>query len=277
MSVSGKASVLKAFEDLGYYCVDNLPVALIPRFAELVGQSSEIRSTALVVDVREGAQLEDLPEIVKSVKRMLPTKMIFLEAADAILVRRFSETRRPHPLGRDTPVKASLTAERRHLRAIRALADLVIDTSKFNVHELRAYITERFQKRESDRSGKNILVSCVSFGFRHGVPEDADLVFDVRFLPNPHFVPEFRPLTGRDPKVAKYIRSFPQTREFIKRISGLLIYLLPHYIREGKSYLTISFGCTGGQHRSVMIAEDVRKQLRKAGYRVKVVHRDSPG
>ena len=269
--------MLKAFEDLGYYCVDNLPVALIPRFAELVGQSSEIRSTALVVDVREGAQLEDLPEIVKSVKRMLPTKMIFLEAADAILVRRFSETRRPHPLGRDTPVKASLTAERRHLRAIRALADLVIDTSKFNVHELRAYITERFQKRESDRSGKNILVSCVSFGFRHGVPEDADLVFDVRFLPNPHFVPEFRPLTGRDPKVAKYIRSFPQTREFIKRISGLLIYLLPHYIREGKSYLTISFGCTGGQHRSVMIAEDVRKQLRKAGYRVKVVHRDSPG
>jgi UPF0042 nucleotide-binding protein len=274
MSGSGKASVLKAFEDLGYYCVDNLPVGLIPRFAELVGQSSEIKSTALVVDVREGAQLEDLPEIVKSVKRMLPTKMIFLEAADAILVRRFSETRRPHPLGRNAPVKASLTAERRHLRAIRALADLVIDTSKFNVHELRAHITERFQKRESD---KNILVSCVSFGFRHGVPEDADLVFDVRFLPNPHFVPEFRPLTGRDPKVAKYIRSFPQTREFIKRISGLLVYLLPHYIREGKSYLTISFGCTGGQHRSVMIAEDVSKRLRKAGYRVKVVHRDSPG
>jgi len=266
--------VLKAFEDLGYYCVDNLPVGLIPRFAELVGQSSEIKSTALVVDVREGAQLEDLPEIVKSVKRMLPTKMIFLEAADAILVRRFSETRRPHPLGRDSPVKASLAAERRHLRAIRALADLVIDTSKFNVHELRSYITERFQKRESD---KNILVSCVSFGFRHGVPEDADLVFDVRFLPNPHFVAEFRPLTGRDPKVAKYIRSFPQTREFIKRISGLLVYLLPHYIREGKSYLTISFGCTGGQHRSVMIAEDVSKRLRKAGYRVKVVHRDSPG
>ncbi|SPE45244.1 conserved hypothetical protein [Candidatus Sulfotelmatobacter sp. SbA7] len=274
MSGSGKASVLKAFEDLGYYCVDNLPVGLIPRFAELVGQSSEIKSTALVVDVREGAQLEDLPEIVKSVKRMLPTKMIFLEAADSVLVRRFSETRRPHPLGTDAPVKTSLAAERRHLRRIRALADLVIDTSKFNVHELRAHITERFQKRESD---KNILVSCVSFGFRRGVPEDADLVFDVRFLPNPHFVPEFRPLTGRDPKVAKYIRSFPQSREFIKRISALLVYLLPHYIREGKSYLTISFGCTGGQHRSVMIAEDVSKRLRKAGYRVKVVHRDSPG
>ena len=274
MSGSGKASVLKAFEDLGYYCVDNLPVGLIPRFAELVVQSSEIKSTALVVDVREGIQLQSLPEIVKSVKRMLPTKMIFLEASDAILVRRFSETRRPHPLGKNAPVKTSLAAERKRLHSIRAIADLVIDTSKFNVHELRSYITERFQKKESD---KNILVSCVSFGFRHGVPEDADLMFDVRFLPNPHFVPEFRPLTGRDPKVAKYIRSFPQSREFIKRISELLVYLLPHYIREGKSYLTISFGCTGGQHRSVMIAEDVSKLLRKGGYRVKVVHRDSPG
>ena len=274
MSGSGKASVLKAFEDLGYYCVDNLPVGLIPRFAELVGQSSEIKSTALVVDVREGAQLRQLPEIVRSVKRILPTKMVFLEASDPVLLRRFSETRRPHPLGANAPVRAALASERRRLRAIRAVADLVIDTSKFNVHELRAYITERFQKRES---GKNILVSCVSFGFRHGVPEDADLVFDVRFLPNPHFVPEFRPLTGRDPKVAKYIRSFPQTREFIKRISELLIYLLPHYVREGKSYLTISFGCTGGQHRSVMIAEDVGKRLHQAGYRVKVVHRDSPG
>lgn len=273
MSGSGKASVLKAFEDLGYYCVDNLPVELIPRFAELVGQSSEIQRTALVVDVREGTQLEELPGMVKGVRRMLPTKMIFLEAEDAVLLRRYSETRRPHPLGTDAPVKASLATERRHLRPIRAIADLVIDTSKFNVHELRAYVTERFQKQESD---KNILVSCVSFGFKHGVPEEADLMFDVRFLPNPHFVPEFRPLTGRHPKVAKYIRSYPQTREFIDRISELLVYLLPHYVREGKSYLTISFGCTGGQHRSVLIAEEVSKRLRKAGYRVKVVHRDSP-
>src|SRR6266849_4890087 len=273
MSGSGKASVLKAFEDLGYYCVDNLPVGLIPRFAELVGQSSEIERTALVVDVREGTQLDELPAIVKSVKRMLPTKTIFLEADESILLRRYSETRRPHPLGTDTPVKASLIAERRHLRPIRAIADLVIDTSRFNVHELRAYITERFHKQETD---KNILVSCVSFGFKHGVPEDADLVFDVRFLPNPHFVPEFRSLTGRHPRVAKYIRSFPQTQEFIDRISDLLVYLIPHYMREGKSYLTIGFGCTGGQHRSVMIAEEVGKQLCSAGYRVKGVHRDSP-
>ena len=273
MSGSGKASVLKAFEDLGYYCVDNLPVGLIPRFAELVGQSSEIERTALVVDVREGRQLEELPAIMKSVCRIISTKVIFLEASDAVLVRRYSETRRPHPLGANTTVKASLAAERKHLRHIRDLSDLVIDTSKFNVHELRAHITELFHKKEI---GRNILVSCVSFGFKHGVPDDADLVFDVRFLPNPHFVPEFRPLTGRHPKVAKYIRSFPQTAEFIQRISELLVYLLPHYIHEGKSYLTIAFGCTGGQHRSVMIAEDVARRLKKAGYRIKVVHRDSP-
>jgi UPF0042 nucleotide-binding protein len=273
MSGSGKASVLKAFEDLGFYCVDNLPVELIPRFAELIGQTSEISRTALVVDVREGTQLEALPTIVKAVKLLLPTKVIFLEADESILLRRFSETRRPHPLGTDSPVKASLIAERRHLRSIRAIADLVIDTSRFNVHELRAHITDRFRKHESD---KNILVSCVSFGFKHGVPHDADLLFDVRFLPNPHFVPAFRALTGRDPKVARYVRSFPQTKEFIERISELLIYLLPHYIQEGKSYLTIAFGCTGGQHRSVMIAEDVGKRLRKAKYRVKVEHRDSP-
>jgi UPF0042 nucleotide-binding protein len=274
MSGSGKASALKAFEDLGYYCVDNLPVELIPRFAELALQSGEIPRTALVVDVREGSQLEKLPAILKSVKRIIPTRVIFLEASDAALLRRFSETRRPHPLGKGTSVRSSLAAERLHLRAIRALADLVIETTKFNVHELRAHLTDRFQQHSG--SQQSILVSCVSFGYKHGLPDDADLVFDVRFLPNPHFVPEFRALTGRHPRVAKYIKSFPQTQEFINRISELLIYLLPHYIREGKSYLTISFGCTGGQHRSVMIAEDVNKRLRKAGYKVKVAHRDSP-
>ena len=273
MSGSGKASVLKAFEDLGYYCVDNLPVELIPRFAEMALQSTEIRRTALVVDVREGSKLEQFPGILSAVRRMIPTKVAFLEASDAVLVRRFSETRRPHPLGTNAPVNASLKAERRHLESIRKLADFVIDTSKFNVHELRAHITERFREQSSEKS---ILVSCVSFGFRHGLPEEADLVFDVRFLPNPHFVPAFRPLTGRDKRVAKYILSFPQSREFIRRISGLLVYLLPHYINEGKSYLTISFGCTGGQHRSVMIAEEVGKRLNKAGYRLKIVHRDMP-
>jgi len=273
MSGSGKASVLKAFEDLGYYCVDNLPVEFIPGFAQMVLESRDIRRTAIVVDVREGAKLDKLPGILTAVRRIIPTKVAFLEAADSVLLRRFSETRRPHPLGMDTPVNTSIKAERRRLAKIRAVADLVIDTSKFNVHELRAHINERFRENPNEKS---ILVSSVSFGFRQGVPEDADLVFDVRFLPNPHFVAEFRQLTGRHPRVAKYIRSFPQTQEFISRISNLLIYLLPHYVSEGKSYLTIAFGCTGGQHRSVMMAEEFGKRLHKAGYRIKIVHRDMP-
>ncbi len=273
MSGSGKGSVLKVFEDLGYYCVDNLPVELIPSFAELVQQSQEINQAALVLDIREGAKLDRLPAILKAVKNRVPTKVLFLEATDETLVRRFSETRRPHPMGKSAPVRASITAERKRLQPIAALADEIIDTSKFNVHELRAHINERFRREEPAR---HIFVSTVSFGFRNGVPEDADLVFDVRFLPNPHFVPEFRPLTGRDPRVAKYIRRYPQTKEFLSRLKDLLLYLLPHYIHEGKSYLTIAFGCTGGQHRSVMMAEDIGKHLKKAGYDVKVVHRDMP-
>jgi len=273
LSGSGKGSVLKVFEDLGYYCVDNMPVELIPSFAELVRQSPEIDRAALVVDVREGARLERLPAILKAVRKLLPTRVLYLEATDEALLRRFSETRRPHPLGASSPVRTSILAERKRLGPISKLADDILDTSKFNVHELRAHINRRFKAESPD---KGILVSCVSFGFRAGVPEDADLVFDVRFLPNPHFIPEFRPYTGRHPRVAKYIRSFPQTQEFIHRISELLVYLLPHYVKEGKSYLTIAFGCTGGQHRSVMIAEDVAKRLKKSGYQVKIVHRDSP-
>jgi UPF0042 nucleotide-binding protein len=273
MSGAGKGSALKTFEDLGYYCVDNLPVGLISNFADLVLDSLEIQRAALVVDIREGARLDKLPQVLASLRRMLKTTVVFLEADSDVLVRRYSETRRPHPLGRDASVRSSLTAERRRLQPLRALADVVVDTTQFNVHELRAQLTERFQGGNSDR---NLLISCVSFSYREGVPEDANLVFDVRFLPNPHFIPKFRPLTGRHPEVAKYIRSFPQTREFIQRISELLIYLVPHYIREGKSYLTIAFGCTGGKHRSVMIAEEVKKRLSKAGYNIKVVHRDSP-
>jgi UPF0042 nucleotide-binding protein len=272
MSGSGKKSALNAFEDLGYYCVDNLPADLIPRFAELLLHTDEIERAAIVVDVREGQNLEKLPQILKALRK-LATRVLFLEAKDDVLVRRYSETRRPHPLGKSAPVKAAVAAERRMLKPIRALADKVIDTSKFNVHELRAHVTQMFQRSAGGK--KNILVSCISFGYKHGVPDDADLVFDVRFLPNPHFIPEFRPFTGKDPRVARYIRSFPQTRKFISRISDLLVYLLPHYIREGKSYLTIAFGCTGGRHRSVMIAEDVTKRLAKAGYRVKCAHRNS--
>ncbi len=273
MSGAGKASALKAFEDLGYYAVDNLPVGLIENFAELVRDTLEIDRAALVVDIREGSRLDKLPELLRSLRRSLRTTVLFLEAKDDALVRRYSETRRPHPLGRQKSVMSSLHSERERMKPVRDIADVVIDTTKFNVHELRSFINERFGAGNRDH---NLLISCVSFGFRQGVPEDADLMFDVRFLPNPHFIPEFRPFTGRHPKVAKYIRSFPQTKEFIKRISELLIYLLPHYVKEGKSYLTIAFGCTGGKHRSVLIAEEVKKRLAKAGYPVKVVHRDSP-
>ena len=199
--------------------------------------------------------------------------MVYLEAADETLVRRFSETRRPHPLGRNTSVSKNIASERGQLQAIRRLADHIIDTSKLNVHQLRQLITEMLEGR---REETGIRISVMSFGFRNGIPQDADLIFDVRFLPNPNYIPEYKDLTGRNPAVAKYIRSFPQTQEFIQRISELLIYLVPHYIREGKSYLTIAFGCTGGQHRSVMIASELRKRLAKGGYKVSEQHRDSP-
>jgi UPF0042 nucleotide-binding protein len=274
LSGSGKVSALKVFEDLGYYCVDNLPVELIPSFAELVIESTEPLHAAMVVDIREGSRLDEIPAVIGDLKQRLNTRLLFLECEDSVLLRRFSETRRPHPLGNSGSVKRSINHERRRLEPIKNLSDIILDTSKFNVHELRDHITEQFQ--DSTTQPKTILISTVSFGFKKGVPEDADLVFDVRFLPNPHFIPKFRPLTGRHPQVAKFIRGFPQTQEFINRISDLLIYLLPHYIEEGKSYLTIAFGCTGGQHRSVMIAEEVKKRLTKAGHRVKCEHRDAP-
>jgi len=273
LSGSGKLSALKAFEDLGYYSVDNMPIDLVPRFAELIGESATTTRAALVVDVREGQRLERFPAILKQIRRKLATTVIYLEASNAALLRRFSETRRPHPLGREDRVAGAIESERKLLDPIRNVADITIDTSNFNVHELRAHIQNKFA---SDGSGKDLLISSLSFGYKNGVPLEADLVFDVRFLPNPHFVAEFRPLTGKHPKLIAYLRKFPQTREFLDRVTGLLLYLLPHYIHEGKSYLTIAFGCTGGQHRSVMIAEEVSKRLEKEGYRVKTTHRDMP-
>jgi RNase adapter protein RapZ len=271
LSGSGKSTVLKAFEDMGFYCVDNLPVELIPIFAELhsAGEGGFARA-ALLVDAREGVQLEKLPPLLKHLRRQHPIALVFIEAAEDALLRRYSETRRPHPVGKHLSVRESLNHERKLLEPIRKLADVVIDTSKFNVHELRQFITERFKNPEK----RAMLVSVVSFGYRYGVPSDADLVFDVRFLPNPHFVPKLRKYTGLDPKVRKFIRSFPQTGEFLRRIEGLLVYLMPHYIGEGKSYLTIAIGCTGGRHRSVMLAEAMKKALEKHGYSTKAVHRD---
>jgi len=273
LSGSGKGSVLKALEDLGFYSVDNLPVELIPKFAELTADNPSIRAAALVVDVREGAGLKTFPEVFNSIRRSVNARLVFLEAEDQAIVRRFSETRRPHPLGTDRSITKSIQSERAQLAPIRAIADLIIDTSKFTVHELREFIGERFR---GGRNESNIMIYVTSFGYRNGIPADSDLVFDVRFLPNPNYIPRFKHLTGRNPAVARYIRSFPQTVEFMERITDLLIYLLPHYIREGKSYLTISFGCTGGQHRSVMIASQIRKNLVDAGFHAKVTHRDVP-
>jgi len=273
ISGAGKASALRAFEDLGYHAVDNLPLELLLEFAALVGKSAEIRQAAIVVDIREGSTLDRLPEILIGVRKLLPTRVLFLDAQDQVLVRRYSETRRPHPLGRAETVSRSIVEERQLLDPIRNVTDTLIDTSSFNVHQLRAYIVDRFGNEEKS---KHLLVSCLSFGFKNGVPLDADIVFDVRFLPNPHFVPEFRKLTGQDPKVAAYVRKFPQTREFLTKVTDLMLYLLPHYIQEGKSYLTVAFGCTGGQHRSVMMVEEMNKRLNKAGYQVKAVHRDMP-
>jgi RNase adapter protein RapZ len=273
ISGAGKASALRALEDLGYHAVDNLPLELLLEFATLVGNSEDVGQAAIVVDIREGATLDRLPEILIGIRKILPTQVVFLEAQDAVLVRRYSETRRPHPLGRSETVSRSIVEERQLLDPIRNLADMLIDTSNFNVHQLRANILDRFGHGEQS---KQLLVSCLSFGFKNGVPLDADMVFDVRFLPNPHFVPEFRKLTGRDPKVAAFVRKFPQTGEFLAKVTDLMLYLLPHYVQEGKSYLTVAFGCTGGQHRSVMMAEEMSKRLKKAGYQVKAIHRDMP-
>jgi len=272
LSGSGKGTVLKAFEDLGYYSVDNLPIDLIPKFAELAKSAPNIRRAALVVDIREGTAFDKFPALFKRIRRQVPTRLVFLEADDAALIRRFSETRRPHPLGTGQSVAESIRSERERLEPIRRLAKPILNTSKFNVHELRETIHSTFGGQRQASSG--ILVHTNSFGYKHGVPSDSDLVFDVRFLPNPNYIPAFKELTGKHPSVARYIRSFPQTQEFIERISALLIYLLPHYIEEGKSYLTISFGCTGGHHRSVLIANEIRKRLATAGYRVKETHRD---
>jgi len=271
LSGSGKSTVLRAFEDMGFYCVDNLPVELIPIFAELhQAGEGDFNRAALLVDAREGAHLQKLPSLLKHLRKEHPISLVFIEANDDALLRRYSETRRPHPLGKDYSVRESLRHERELMAPIRKLADVVIDSTQFNVHELRGFITRRF--KSPDRSP--MLVSVVSFGFKYGVPNDADLMFDVRFLPNPHFVPGLKRFTGRDPKVRKFIQSFPQTGQFLRRMESLLAYLIPHYIEEGKSYLTIAFGCTGGKHRSVMLAEEIRKALEKREYATKVIHRD---
>jgi len=275
LSGSGKSQAIRALEDLGYFCVDNLPTTLIPTLAKLsLRAGGDIEKVAIVVDVREGGFLSSFPKIFRQLRKMprLNPVLIFLEASHAALVRRFSETRRPHPLAPDRSVTEGIRDERTRLNVIREMADEIIDTSDMTVHELRQF----FMNLSRDRAAKpKLVITLLSFGYKHGVPVDADLVFDVRCLPNPHFVRTLRRRTGRDKAVADFMERDPSTREFIDRLEAYLRYVVPFYVAEGKSYLTIAIGCTGGRHRSVMIGERLRKALHDMGVaRVRVRHRD---
>jgi RNase adapter protein RapZ len=271
VSGSGMSSALKAFEDFGYFAIDNLPVQLIPTFVRLCDESSEIDRTALVVDVRSREFLGMFPHIYDELEsKGVNLTVLFLEADEEVLLRRYSETRRPHPLP-DQDVVAAIRQEREMLAEIRDRADIVIDTSELTVHTLRDAIKERFAEKSG---GHELNVTISSFGFRHGLPRGLDMLFDVRFLPNPHFVPELRAYTGRDSKVIDYLQSQSEVEETLTRFVDLLVYLLPRFQREGKSYLTVGVGCTGGRHRSVMVADAIKKRLDELGYKTKVVHRD---
>ena len=275
LSGSGKSQAIRALEDLGYFCVDNLPVTLLPMLAELTLRAgTEISRAAVVVDVREGKMLTDFPSIYRRLKarKGLNPALIFLEAAEPTLVRRFSETRRPHPLAPDRSAIEGIREEREAMRPIRKLADHIIDTSEMTVHELRHVFTG---VAAGSTPGAQLVVTILSFGFKHGIPVDSDLLFDVRFLPNPHFVPALRPHTGRDAEVVRYLDRSKTTHEFLEHTLNLLKFLVPQYVHEGKTYLTIGIGCTGGRHRSVAIAEALKKGLSGiAGVRLRVRHRD---
>jgi len=275
LSGAGKSHAIKALEDLGYFCVDNLPVQLIPTFADLtLNAAGGLRRAAVVVDVREGRHLTRFPTIYRRLKRESPqrVRLVFLDAADATIVRRFSETRRPHPLAPDRSVAEGIREERRLLLPIRRLADQVLDTSALTVHELRRRILESTGGSESVTP---LVVNVMSFGFGRGVPADADLVFDVRFLPNPHFVTSLRPWSGRHARVARFVMRAPAAQRFLRLTASLLRFLLPQYIAEGKTYLTIAIGCTGGRHRSVAIAEALGRKLKRVrGIQLRVRHRD---
>ncbi len=275
VSGSGKSQAIRALEDLGYFCVDNLPVTLLPMLAELTLRAgTEISRAAVVVDVREGKMLEEFPGVYRRLKarKNLNPALIFLEAAEPTLVRRFSETRRPHPLSPDRSALEGIREEREAMRNIRKLADHVIDTSEMTVHELRHVFTGVAAGRTP---GAQLVVTILSFGFKHGIPVDSDLLFDVRFLPNPHFVPELRPYTGRDPEIVRFLDKSDVMHAFLDHTQNLLKFLMPQYVQEGKTYLTIGIGCTGGRHRSVAIAESLKKRLSGIpGVRLRVKHRD---
>jgi UPF0042 nucleotide-binding protein len=275
LSGSGMSAATNAFEDLGYFCVDNLPLTMLPTFARLVtadGDEQGIKRAALVIDIREGTFLTDFAKQLEALRAEgLSVYVLFLEASDDVLQHRFSETRRPHPADTGQTLLRSLAAERAAMSRIRSLADQIIDTSNHTVHTLRSHLIERFSP---DRRGGPMRVQVLSFGHKYGNPGDMELLFDVRHLPNPHFVPELRPLSGHDKRVVKYLKEQPEVEETLRRFYDLLEYLLPQYQREGKSYVTVGIGCTGGRHRSVMIANALGRKLRRAGFAAQAVHRD---
>jgi UPF0042 nucleotide-binding protein len=276
LSGSGMSSATNAFEDLGYFCVDNLPLTLLPTFARLVRPEDHnrphIERAAIVIDIREGRFLSEFPARLRELRASgLRVFVLFFEASDEALVRRFSETRRPHPADTGDGLLESIRSERAAMSDLRALADQVIDTSGHTVHTLRRLLIERFSP---GLEGAPMRVQVYSFGYKHGSPHDVDLLFDVRHLPNPHFVPDLRDLSGHDPRVAKYLNASEEVRETVRRFDELVDYLLPLYKREGKSYVTIGIGCTGGRHRSVFVANQIARHLRREGYDASAVHRD---
>jgi RNase adapter protein RapZ len=281
LSGSGMSSATNAFEDLGYFCVDNLPLTLLPTFARLVQPEDEeiedtearIKRAALVINIREGHFLSEFESGLKKLRRAsgLEVFVLFFEASDEVLQRRFSETRRPHPADTGDGLLSSIRAERAAMSDIRAHADLIIDTSEHSVHSLRRYLIERFSP---DTKGTPMRVQVLSFGHKYGGPRDLDLLFDVRHLPNPYFVAELRDFSGKDRRVAEFLKRQPETVETLSRFGSLLDYLLPLYQREGKSYVTVGIGCTGGRHRSVMVANALARRLRRDGFDATAVHRD---
>jgi RNase adapter protein RapZ len=273
LSGSGRSTAIHVLEDLDFYCIDNLPVVLMPRFLELCdGLGEDINRIAFGIDLRERAFFQDLPEVIDQARRQgHQVEMLFLDAADEVLVRRFSETRRPHPLAEGGSPADGIRRERERLAAVRATADRVLDTTALTVHELRAELTRDYADYGA-QDGMSVFLS--SFGYKFGLPTDADMVLDVRFLPNPFFVEELRAYSGLEPSVVSYVMERPETKEFLKHTQSLLRFLLPRYLHEGKAYFTLSVGCTGGRHRSVVLAEEIGRRLVAAGYRAQVRHRD---
>jgi UPF0042 nucleotide-binding protein len=273
LSGAGKSFAIKCFEDMGFFCVDNLPTTLIPTFADLIMRSEQpIHRVALGVDVREGAYLSRLLDIIRELRtRGHAVEVLFLEASEEALVRRYHETRRRHPLAGDGNALDGIRAERKAMSDLREVADRIVDTSALTVHQLKDRLVELYV---APKARPGLAPSLVSFGFKHGVPFDADLVFDVRFLPNPHFVDALRALDGRDERVRTFVLNHPESKELLRRLEDFLRFVLPCYEREGKAYLTVAVGCTGGHHRSVTVAEELKRFLSGIGYAPTVVHRD---